>query len=340
VHFYNYRIVSSKPCFAFDALAAIALREANLNGFRNDIPFVKDQIESCFSGLKIPGSDSYFGLLTNRYAFKEIESMDLAAFTEAYTNCIKGQEHEEQFLKGLKILEDMDFTHLWQEYCLPFLNKQCDEFSLVLEKENKLAEGVLSDIQHIKPHDNIDDISIYMTYYTQAVSFVVGKNSYLTSHMGHDEINVKSVLRLFTHELTHGVSNEKARKLYKEACEKDELLKKSKYVLVNEKACTSEEEEFVVALDHFILQKNNLISQEEAYSSVFNHYESCMPVAVILFGELMKLQKLPIDINSWIHDLFVSGVIKAGEIESRVNNIMPGYVDHFMKIWFENKDIN
>jgi hypothetical protein len=331
----NMSKIICKPCFAFDALAAIVLREADLNGFRNDIPYIKEQIEKNFEGLNIPGSDSYFGLLTNRFKFEKIEKMDLKVFTEVYTDCIKGNELEEQLLKGLQILKDMDFTYLWEEYCMPFLKRQCDEYKSVLETENKMVAGVLSDIQYIKPNERIDDINIYMTYFTQCVSFVVGKNSYVTNHNGNDEINIKGVLRLFTHELTHGISNEKTRKIYVEACEKDEFLKKNKYILVNKKACTSNEEEFVVALDNYISIKNGLISKKEAYNNIFNHYESCMPIAVIVFDELIKLGKLPKDVNSWIYNLFID-VVKTGEIENKVNSIMPGYVDNFLNIWCKN----
>lgn len=326
-----------KPCFAFDVLAAMVLREANFNGFRNDIPYVKEQIEKNFEGLRIPGRSSYFDLLTNRCSFEEIEKMDLKTFTEIYADCIKGDDFEERFIKGLKILNDMDFTRLWEEYCLLFLKKQCDEYDSVLAKESKMVAGVLSDIQYIKPNVKIDDINIYMTYFTQCVSFVIGKNSYITNHNGNDEINIKSVLGLFIHELTHGVANEKVREAYIKICEQDELLKRSKDVLYNKKSSTSAEEEYVVALDKYISLKNGLISKKEAIDSIFNHYESCMPIAVIVFDELIKLEKLPGDINLWIFDLFANGIIKAGEIESKVNNIMPGYVDNFMNIWFKNE---
>lgn len=271
------------------------------------------------------------------YSFDEIEEMDLKSFVEVYKNCIKGNEFEKQFLKGLKILKDMNFSHLWEEYCLPFLNKQCGEYNLVLELENKMVSGVLSDIQYIKPKLKIDDINIYMTYFTQSVSFVVGANSYITNHKKDSEINIKSVLRLFTHELTHGISNEKTRGLYIEACKNDVFLMKSKYILVNKKACTSDEEEFVVALDNYISLKNGLISEEEAHKNIFNHYESCMPIAVIIFDELVKLAVLPKDINSWIYDLFANDIIKTGNIKDKVNAISPGYVDNFMNIWFVNE---
>ncbi len=326
-----------KPCFTFDALAAISLREANLNGFRSDIPYVKEQIEKNFQGIKIPGSDSYFGLLTDRYSLEEIEKMDLKTFTEIYADCIKGNELEKQFLQGLQVLKGMDFTHLWEEYCLSFLKKQCDEYNAVLESENKMVTGVLSDIQYIKPKERIADINIYMTYFTQSVSFVVGANSYLTNHSGNDNINVKSVLRLFTHELTHGVSNTKTREIYIKACENDEFLKKSKYILVHKKACTSNEEEYVVALDNYISFKNGLISKEEAHKNIFNHYESCMPIAVIIFDELIKLEVIPKDVNSWIYELFANDIIKTGNIKDKVNVISPGYVENFMNIWFKDE---
>lgn len=321
-----------KPCFAFDALSAIALHTVT-DDFRNDIPYVKTQAEKYFKDINIAGSDSYFGLLVEKYSLEEIENMDLNEFVDIYSTCIKGNEFEEQFLNGLQILKEMDFTHLWEDYCLPFLKRQCDEYNSILEKENQLVTGVLSDIQFIKPNEKIEDINIYMTYFTQCLSCAIGKNSYITNHEENEEINTKNVLRLFTHELIHGISNEKTRSIYVKVCETDELMKKSKFILRYRKSCSSNEEEIVVAFDHYISMKNKLMTKEETYQSIFSWYDYCMPVAIIIFDELVKLNKLPEDINSWIYNLFTNGTIQADNIENKVNDIMPGYITAFKNRW-------
>jgi len=267
----------------------------------------------------------------------EIEKMDLKVFIEAYADCIKGNEHERQFLKGLEVLKAMDFTSLWEQHCLPFLNKQCDGYNSVLKE--RIVSDVLSDIQKMKPDEKIDDINIYLTYFSWPVAFQLSPTSYLTYDGSNDSIDLKGVLRLFAHELLHGVSNEKTREIYRQTYQTDELLKKTTHVLFVKQGSPSDEEEFVVAIDHYVSLKNGLMAKDEAYQNIFHYYKSTMPVAVIVFDELVKLGKIPEDINSWIYDLFINGTIEVGEIETKVNSILPGYADNFMKIWFKDKKI-
>lgn len=328
--------INCKPCFAFDALAAITLFKANRDGFRNDIPYVKEQLEKYFAEIEIAASNCYFNYFIEHYSFDEIEKMGLNEFAESYPNCIKGKDYEKEILKGIDILVAMDFTKLWEIHCLPFLSKQCDGFNSVL-KDNTVS-GVLSDIQNLKPDKEINDINIYLTYFSWPVSFNLSPTSYLTNHGGNIDYNIKSVLRMFAHELIHGVSNEKSRSIYKNMYKNDDLLKKTNHVLFVNKGSPSDEEEFVVALEHYISFKNGIITKKEAFESLFFYYESCMPIAIIIFAELLfKEIKIPDDINSWIYGLFESGVIKVNEIEQKVNSILPGYVDNFIKIWYNDE---
>jgi len=39
------------------------------------------------------------------------------------------------------------------------------------------------------------------------------------------------------------------------------------------------------------------------------------------------------DINEWISAKFTDQTIKIGDIEAKVNTIIPGYSERFMKIW-------
>lgn len=142
-----------------------------------------------------------------------------------------------------------------------------------------------------------------------------------------------AVLRLFTHEMLHGYVNNKLREVYRYTYKNDEFMKKTNFVLFIKKSSPSDEEEFVVALEHFISYKNALITKEEADRSIFNYYDHCMPLAVIVYDELVKYGKIPIGINDWILELFFNGAIKVNEIENRANKIFPGYSNKFYKTW-------
>jgi len=325
-----------KPCFAFDALAAVTLHKANLYGFRDDIPYVKQQSDKYFGELNIAGSDSYFHLFTANYSFDEIERMDLKAFTENYPNCIKGNEFEEQIIRGLKILKDMDFTRLWEEYCLPFLQKHCDEYNSAIKSENKLVSSVLSDIQKLKPNKKIDDINIYMSYFIHPVHIGLHRglasNGYLTNRIEGDEIDIGNILGMFAHELTHGFANEKIREIYERAREEDDFLKKTKSIMYKW-GQTGDEEEFVCALSSYISFRNGLARKDE----ICGKGNDSMPVALIITDELLKLGEIPEDVNLWIYDLFKNGTIRVGEVENKVNNISPGYVDNFMNTYFKDE---
>jgi len=256
-----------KPCFAFDALAAIILHKANLYGFRDDIPYVKEQSDKYFAELKIAGSDSYFHLFTAHYSFDEIESMDLKAFTEKYRNCIKGNEFEEEILKGLQILNDMDFTCLWKEHCLPFLQKHCNRYNSSIKSENNLVSSVFSDIQKLKSDQKINDINIYMTYFTHPVHIGLASNNYLTNCEEGGEINIGSILGMFAHELAHGFANKKIRESYEKMRDEDKFLKKTKRALYK-KGQTGNEEEFVCAISNYICFKNGLTTKKAIYIKV------------------------------------------------------------------------
>ena len=335
-----------KPSFAFDAIAAI---EGRVNRGRNDAPYVK--IGGFFKEFdktaNITASDSNYNFLLEKYSFDEVEKMDLDTIAEVYPDCsskadkiFNQKDTKGQFIKGFEILKNMEFADFWQENCLPLINNQCMEYDSILKGE--VVDNILADIEGLKPNTKLEDITIYTTYFTCSVSFQLSPTTYLTSYIWDDtdedeKINVKNVVRLFAHELIHGVSNEKSREIYIKAYQSDELLKKAHDVLFNKRGSTSNEEEFVVALDRYICFKNGILTKEEAYDGIFHYYGGCMPIAVIVFDELMKYEKLPEDINSWICDLFACEIIKVGEIESRVNSILPGYVDNLMNNYFKNE---
>jgi len=303
-------------------------------------PYVKEQIENnlkCLDGLEDMVNDKYIRFLLDCYSLEEIEKFDLKTLTEVFLNYFKGDEFEKEFAQGFEALKNMDFTRFWEEHCLPVLNNLCNRLNLLLEGIDISISSLLADIEKLKPDEKIEDIKIYTAYFPYGVSMNLSASSYLTNAgVNGEEINITSVLRLLAHELIHGFPSKKIKDIYIKTCEEDKFLIKSKDVLYNKKASSNGEEEYIVALEHYISLKNGLMTKKEAYESIFSWYESCMPIAVIIFYELVKLNEIPEDINSWIYDLFASETIKIGEVEIKVNEILPGYVDNFMNVWFKD----
>lgn len=320
-----------KPCLALDALAAITF----CNMCRNDIPQVKESIDKHFENIKISPADAYFNWLIEKYTLGEIENFNLQDLVNKFPACIQNEALRGDFLRGLDALQAMDFANLWQTRCLPVLEAQCKQYDQAFA--DGAARALLTDVQKLKPHEKIEDITVYLLYFTWPISFYLTPSAYQTNNPIEGEFNARWVLRLFAHELLHRFSNDDLRKLYRETAEQDDFFTKTKNVLFNDIGSPSDEEEFVVALDRFLSVNHGLFTEEEVYQNLFSHYDSCMPIAIITFNALMKYGEIPTDINYWISQLFYNGTIRAGEIENRVDEILPGFSDAFKSKWFQKQ---
>lgn len=329
-----------KPCLAFDALGAIIFSDY----CRNDIPDIKDKVQSFFNGIHISPSNVFFDLLINHHTLDEIETFDLKTLADIYPKYIDENayvsKYKDSLLRGLEILQEVKFNDFWAKECLPILVKQCEDF-LFAFNENKIT-SLVNDIQKVKQTQTIRDIHISMTYFMWPVSFNLTTNSYLTNYALNTPIHPNGIMQLLTHELCHRFSNSNTREIYQDTYNKDKYLKRTNWFLSVIIGSSGDEEEFVVALEHAIAVKNGLETKEQAFEKIFGHYKSCMPITVILFSEIAKLSEIPDNINSWIYDKFTDGTIKVGEIESKVKSILPGYVESFEKYWLvetkKNKD--
>jgi hypothetical protein len=113
----------------------------------------------------------------------------------------------------------------------------------------------------------------------------------------------------------------------------DEFLGAIKDVLARYMSDPGDEEEFVVALEHFVSTRNGVRTESAAYRSISGWYEGTMPIGMIVFDELIKHGDIPDDINAWIIGLFENGIIKAGEIEVSAKSISSDFAERFRNRW-------
>ena len=330
--------MTCKPCLAFDSLGALIFSDY----CRSDLPYIKEKVQAFFSGIHINPSNKFFDVLINHYSLNQIETFDSKTLADIYPKHIDENAYvsayKDYLLRGFQILQDVKFDDFWRKECLPILNKQCDEFLFALDK-NKI-NNLLKDIQKVKQDREIRDIHVSMTYFMWPVSFNLTADSYLTNCKLNDTVNTNNIMQLFTHELCHRFSNNKIREIYRYAYKNDQYLKRTNWFLSVIIGSPGDEEEFVVALEHAIAVKNGLETTAQAYEKIFDHYKSCMPITVILFNEITKLNELPNDINAWIYEKFIDGTIKAGKIKNKVKSILPGYVENFEKFWLSETEKN
>jgi len=311
---------------------------------------VDGKIQEALKDIPAAGyDDSYFDFFLEKYSYEEIEKMDLGTVAKVFPDCLHTDEvidadtlasSKDAFIKGFQVLIDMDFTSLWEENCLPLLTKQCEDYNTLLAAD-PAAANIIADIRKIKNGINLGGSNVYLSYFLQANSAfhlacpLSPDNCFLTrlSNGSIGPSNIASFLQLFAHEMTHDFSTDGLQELYKNACETDEFLKKTKYVLFEKYNSESYEEEFVVALAHYISVKEGLITEDAGYDAVAYTYGGCEPIALIVFDALIKYGDIPDDTNAWLSGLFENGTIKAGEIESKVDSISDGFVQRFNDQW-------
>ena len=320
-----------RPCLAFEALASLVF----CNYCRDDVPKIKEWVESTFQGINIGPSNQFFDLLAAHHTLEEIESFNVEKLAEVYPLYIHElsytRRYEAELLKGLGILRNSDYMELWNSDVLPILSRQCEEASSCISDTK--VHDVLSDVSRVHQKEMNDDIYIYITYFTHPVSFKTAPNSYITNFGINSPIHIKYFLRLLAHELCHGFSNEKARGAYRAMCGRDKYLNKTNWFFDEFCAHPGDEEEFVQAIENAIAVKNGLETYVDVINHFYGYYKCSVPIAIILFTELYKLECIPADMNEWIYAKFNDQTIKSGEIETKVNTIIPGYTDRFRKIW-------
>ena len=315
-----------KPCLAFEALASLIF----CNFCRKDIPEITEWVNSTYNGIQISPSNSYFDILISHYTMNEIESLDVEQLVQIYPQYINNND----ILEGLRRLEKSHFDKLWKNSILPVLDDQCNKFLSVCESEK--VKRLLCDIEKIHEQTIIDDITVYMTYFTSPVSFLPMPNCYLTNAPVNFTLPPQDTLSIFTHELCHKFANQKAISAYIDLISNKDYIKRSYFILSNIVGETGYEEEFVVAIENAIMVKQGLKTYKQAIDRLSCQYKNSIPVAIILFSKLEALDNLPERINDWLYDELKS-LINEDRIEAVVNRIIPGYTEKFRSVWNNEK---
>lgn len=320
--------INIKPCLAFEALGTVVFSSY----YRDDLPAAKKWVEDNLSAIKVPCGNGLFSLLTEAYPLEEIERFDVRktcrVMSETVDRNYSDADWHDDMILGLQKLIDGDFTELWEKHLFPEIFGCCESF---LEEINvNTRASILRDVCAVRGLDSLPTVKIYISHFSNGMSFQLTGSSFLTSTRLLEPVYF---MKLVAHELSHGFSDSRSRQLYLDSCDQDPFLKRTKWFLYTILGSTSDEEEYVQAVDRFISMRNGIRTREEILTSFLGDYRCSIPLAVIVFDELCKIGELPCDMNGWIQRIMTDGTVQIGKIEEQVDSIVPGYSDHFRKEW-------
>ena len=331
-----------KPCFIIDTVVALARNKY----CRDDIPEMQECIFKATDGLEIVNSDWSFNdalFQKMNWSIPEIEKMTLEDLRAVLPDAmivndfiLPCKEHVEI---ALDRLIESDYINLWHELCLPLLNKHCTEIMNILKnintdalindinvtKKEKIKVGAENNI--VQPHLAVmleDNVINYVSYFMEGgIGLMSGVSVTSRSYGG------KEFVTLWLHELLHGFINDEVTELYKYICENDGFQKKTRWYLTNRWGSGGWEEEFVIAIEHYISVKNGIETLEKSQERLNNVNDKSVPIAIIIFHELIKESAVPENYNAWLVEK-LKAIIEYGNIQKQVDEIFSDYSSSFL----------
>ncbi|GFP76286.1 hypothetical protein [Clostridium fungisolvens] len=227
------------------------------------------------------------------------------------------------YVKLLEALDKINFYETWIDEALPRAKEECVKLNNKIGQYN--LDNIFGDILKLRNEDRIDDVNIFVSFFSHPVCFSLYNKSFLSSCLS-DFVDGKMFVQIIAHELMHGFSNNERINILRELINKDDFLKKTYNTLV-EKYSGAEEEQFVVAAEYYLAVINGLSTYDEIIETAKQRYGGCMPLSLIIFKLLIQEKSAPINYNLWLSQKFNSGCLNGNSIEKQVEEIAPGFVN-------------
>lgn len=227
------------------------------------------------------------------------------------------------YIKLLEALENINFYKTWVDEALPRVEEECVKLRGKISQYN--LDNLFGDIIKLRNEDRIDDVNIFVSFFSHPVCFSLYNKSFLSSCLS-DFVDGKMFVQIIAHELMHGFSNNETINILNELVSKDDFLKKTYNTLV-EKYSGAEEEQFVVAAEYYLAVVNGLATCDHIIETAKKRYGGCMPLSLIIFNLLVQEKSVPVNYNLWLSQKFNSGCLNGDSMEKQIQEIAPGFVN-------------
>ena len=198
------------------------------------------------------------------------------------------------YVKKLTVLKNIGFENIYKERIMPMV---CTE----AEQKKKEVAGYDSDmlfrnISVMKKASAIGSASIYISFFSGRTSFTLYEGSFLSCFYPAGAVDYYS---LVAHELMHGFADKKLISLYWKYIESNEKLKAYHRALVEDWQ-SGDEEEFVLAAEHYLCYLSGNYSKEQLLERAKKEYGGNCPTSIAIFELLLQELQVPEDYNKWL----------------------------------------
>ncbi|MCL1787927.1 MAG: hypothetical protein FWG38_08045 [Defluviitaleaceae bacterium] len=340
----NHHLIQMTPCMAMDAICLLTRptdtsyyrpipeMEALVANIRQRLGSAEDNCQNiAFSnlGLMVCAYTDNIGLesldldgLTD--IFRDGERLRkvvkakttnefLASFIHPTLDMMIEQQWNVEFCRRLNNLKYIGFEGIWREKVLPLVQTDIKRKYQTLEGAN--IQALLTDISKMKGCPPIQDVKIFVSYFSYPTAFTLYNNSYL------DCVENFDTFRIVAHELMHGFADAALVKAYREYVAADPYLSREYERLMKG---SGDEEEFVTAADFYLQFLHGGKTKAALLPALKNIYGGMMPTALVLFDMLCQEPAAPADYNGWLLDKFGSGAMPGGRTGEYRERVMEG----------------
>jgi len=225
-----------------------------------------------------------------------------------------------QILNVVEKLIDADYQKYWEEQVYPMLKRNIDSFTF----EEGILDKIHEELIKMSGNGNLSDEYPKIFILDIDNAFSLNDETFCCTPVLLDKETAKkyriNFIQVYIHENLHRLHLSKTliqelEKLYEE----DDFYRKNENVARNYGEGLNEA--FVVAAETHISQKLGLRTDYDVYTEFKEYVGGSLVLAPIVYSFLsLKDDKQPFD--SFLLNLFETGIIKSGNIEKQYNEIM------------------
>ncbi len=202
-----------------------------------------------------------------------------------------------KYVAKCKQLKEIGFEEQYHQRVFPLVQA---EIKAIRQRMNGFDTNALLDrIAILKNCPAIPSVKIYISFFSYPTAFALYGGTFLSC------FDVTDYFSLTAHELMHGFADEEVTEMYRQYTASNPVFQQMHRRLITDQG-SGDEEEFVVAAQHYLCLLSGRYNPSELMSQVENFYGGCCPVAVILFGLLSQEISVPSDYNAWLKTQFAS----------------------------------
>ena len=200
----------------------------------------------------------------------------------------------EAYVKNLTALKTVGFESVYDQRILPLVQAEIEQKRNEVSLYN--AEELFRNISVLKNSAPINNVNIYVSFFSAPTAFALYGGSFLTCFCTPGAVDFYSII---AHELMHGFASDELTQLYRNHIEKDERLRACHRALI-EDYHSGDEEEFVLAAEHYLCYLSGNYSKEQLLTVAKKRYGGNCPTSVAVFELLLQEPEIPKDYNQWL----------------------------------------